>query len=76
MEKLLVEVSWLELFRIKVQEGFSGLKDFGTHSFLLLNSLVLSRSRRVNIPSSRFCYLLKYHLKRLHIYLISIKIAY
>lgn len=38
----LVEVSWLELFRIKVQEGFSGLKGLGTHSFLLLNSLVVS----------------------------------
>lgn len=38
----LVEVSWLELFRIKVQEGFSGLNDLGTCSFLLLNSLVVS----------------------------------
>jgi len=41
MENLVAD-SWLKLFRIKVQEGFSGLKDLGTHSFLLLNSFVVS----------------------------------
>lgn len=40
MKNLLLDVSWLELFRVKVQEGFSGLKDLG--SFLLLNSLMVS----------------------------------
>lgn len=37
-----MEILWLELFRIKVQEDFSGLEDLGTYRFLLLNSLAVS----------------------------------
>lgn len=40
MKNFFLDVSWLELFGVKVQEGFSGLKDLG--SFLLLNSLIAS----------------------------------
>lgn len=42
MKNLLSDISWLELFRVKVQEGFKdpGPKDPG--NFLLFDSLVVS----------------------------------
>lgn len=71
----MVKVSWLELFRIKVQEGFVALKILEL-SFLLLIILVISRSRRVNKNCWKGHYFLKNNLKTLLIYLTSTKMAY